>query len=369
MSPAWPSSTPGGGAGASNSELPAQPLLSGLYHVMPLGPDRVLIANGGRSVVLSGEGIARHVLPLLEALDGSVPLDDLGRRFPELVPDVLQGLAAKGLLLEGSGAEEQLSGGPARAALALGHGAPGKAIQTLAGATVAVMGCGPVGSTVATLLAKANVGRLVLSDAKRPSAGEAATSPVLVGGELGATRAEAARALCTSAGDVRAEVAPVPWKTGLANEIDLAVVEVCYEVGDRPSLDADACLQTGVPYLVHGQDALEAVVGPFVRPPASPCHCCAQRRRSSNVDRHDEYVAYRLHRAETAPGPDAFLAAHSAVVAGVVATQVLEALLFGEPPCARGALAIDLAEMSIEREEVLPVPGCPGCDGATGVAS
>lgn len=369
MSSGQASSALGGRTRASDGELPAQPLLSGLYHVMPLGPDRVQIANAGRSVVLSGEGIARRVLPLLEALDGTAPLDDLGQRFPELVPDVLQGLAAKGLLLDGSGAEGELSGGPARAALALGHGVPAQAIQTLAGATVAVTGCGPVGSTVAALLGKARVGRLVLSDASRPSADEAAASPVLFGGEPGATRAEAARAMCRSVGDAQVDLAPVPRTGGLPDGIDLAVIEVCYEIGDRPSPDADACLLTGVPYVVHGQDALEAVVGPFVRPPASPCHCCAQRRRSSNVDRPDEYVAYRLHRAEAAPGPDAFLAAHSAVVAGVVASQALEALVGGEPPCERGMLAIDLAEMTIEREEVLPVPGCPSCDGAAGVAS
>lgn len=346
-------------------ELPLNPLLVGLYYIVPLTSDRVQIANGGRSVVLSGEGFAARVLPLLEALDGRTELGDLRRTFPDLVPDVLEALAAKGMLTDGS----SLSEGTAAltdTALALGTiSSAAEAAEILDPAVVAVVGCGPIGSTIAPLLSKAGVGRLLLCDSDETSPAEVSVSPCLSTTHCGQLRADATRTTCLASADTWIETAGRPREGDLdAANVDLAVVEIGYEHNDHPSPDADALLRSGIPFIVYTQDALEAVVGPLVMPGCAPCHRCARARLFSNREDLGEHRAYRAHRGRVARNPDAFLAAHCSIVAGTVATEVLRALTRTQP--LDDALVIDLRGMTTTREKVLPVPGCPGCaSGAT----
>ena len=149
----------------------------------------------------------------------------------------------------------------------------------------------------------------------------------------------------------------------------LAVIESRYRTAGDTFDEAEVCLASGIPYMTHGQDALEAVVGPLVKPGGSPCHRCAESRRLAHEDHLHEHLAYRDHRARHAPRPDAFLAAHSAFLAGLVATEALHFLAGGTPAVLDGALVVDLLTMAVRREEVLPVPGCTGCGGHTGAIS
>lgn len=344
-----------------SDELPDYPLLGGLYYVVPLNSDRVQIANGGRSVVLSGEGLARRLVPLLDALDGRAHLDDLWRAFPDLVPEVLEALSAKGMLTDGA-APSQRASVPPGAALALGvDSSPGEVAEILDSAAVAVVGCGPVGSAIAPLLSKAGVGQLLLCDPEEVSSRDIACSSSLFATRDGQTRAEATRAVCLSDTDTQIETAGRPREEVVdVSCLDLALVETGYEYGDHPSRDADVLLRAGIPFLTYTQDALEAIVGPLVESGGRPCHHCSRARFFSNREDLDEYRAYREHRGSVAPEPDAFLAAHSSIVAGVIATEALSAL--AGKRCARDeSLIIDLRTLTVSRETVLPVAGCAGC--------
>jgi hypothetical protein len=48
---------------------------------------------------------------------------------------------------------------------------------------------------------------------------------------------------------------------------------------------------------------------------------------------------------------------------------VLRFLVRGTSPTVGGALVVSLANMSVRREAVLPVPGCEGCRSAPDAAS
>jgi bacteriocin biosynthesis cyclodehydratase domain-containing protein len=350
----------------TTSGLPERPLLSGLYHVVPLGRDRVQVVNAGRAVVFSRKEAGSRLASLLEALDGTATTVELKERFPDLVPSALEALAGKGLLLEGSGSDQAL--GPRGVAAALGVAEPGRMpsvpeiAHQLTRSTVAFVGCGPVAGAAAVLLAKAGVGRLLLSDPTDVSAGDIAVSPVLGPAAAGHTHDRSTATACRTAAPTTAVC--IPEREGELEACDLVVVAGGLD-GGVGGQHADRCLIAGVPYLVFGQDAAQAIVGPLVLPGAPPCHRCAEERRLGNVEHLDEHLAYRRHRVDTDPGPDAFVAAHSATVAGIVATEALR-VLTGVPAMTEGgAFVLDLVTTSIIREDVLPVPGCSGCAAST----
>lgn len=343
--------------------VPERPALVGLYHVVRLDGNRVQVCNAGRSVVVSGEGLAEPLAALVGALDGTRTAAEVEGLFPGLGLRVLGALAAKGLVTEGGAGSA--GSGPALASWALGV-PPAEAATRLARATVAVAGCGPVGGTAAVHLAKAGVGRLVVADDRIVAGIDVATSPALGPEVEGRLRAEAVRRACSEASATAVEVVNMALDSGALASADLAVIAAGPQAADGALPEADACLSLGVPYLLHAQDGLEAVVGPLVEAGGGPCHRCSEVRRLSHVVHLPEDVAYRSHRARWAPEPDAFLAAHTAVVAGLVATEALRSLLGARPVTRGGVLVLDLAALDLEREPLLAVPGCRGCDGAGG---
>lgn len=341
--------------------LPTRPLLRGLYHAVALDADRIQVCNAGRSVVLAGDGLAERVVPLLGALDGTSTLAELSKRFPDLAVPVLQALAAKRLLTEASRVQDAGDGAAGKAATALaGELCEQEVAERIAGASVAVAGCGAVGTAVAMLLGKAGVGHLILFDPEAPSHLDPALCPVLPASGTGETRAAAAAAVCRAASRARCTIARRDPEEALT-AADLAILERPWCEGDAAASMADRCLSAGTPYLLHGGDALLAVVGPLVRRGGAPCHHCAEVRRRAHVAHLDEHLAYLRHRARVAPRPDVFLAAHAATVAGVAATEALRALA-GAPARTRAATFVwDLEDLSLRREEILAVPGCSGC--------
>lgn len=342
--------------------LPARPLLAGFYHVVPLDRDRVQVANAGRSVILRGEAFAERVVPLLVALDGESTLEELQAVHAEILPDVLEGLLTHGLLTDAATRPDAASAAPSLAAFALGDAqSPSDVASRLGEATVAVAGSGPVSSSVAVLLGKAGVGRLLVSSEDTLSSRDIVVSPLLSPTDERQGSALVTYHRCLEM--TSAEVEIVPSVAGA----DLAVTEVGYEEQETAYPPAEECLAGGIPYLLYGQDALAAIVGPLVGKGGRPCHHCLSARQLSHEVHLQEHLAYRRHRATAAPHADAFLAAHSSILAGFVAVEVLRALLGVAPLTHGAALMVDLATLIVTREELLLVPDCPVCgDAASG---
>lgn len=339
------------------------PVLIGLYHIVPLSVDRVLIANGGRTVALSGHRFAERVGPLLAALDGTASRAELESRFPELASKVLAGLAANRLLTDAAPVPDTSVRTPQLTSLAIAEaGPPAEVSSRLAAATVAVAGCGAVGGNVATLLAKAGVGRLILGDERLVREPDVAVSAVLQASHEGRSRAEAVANLCTQTGMTAVETVASSAASVSSSEVVLAVIELGYD--GEGAAAADVCLASRVPYLLHSQDALEASIGPLVTSDGDPCHHCLEARRLSHVTHLEEHEAYRQHRATTSPGPDAYLAAHSAILAGLVATEALRGLLDAGPLTHGALLVLSLGALTCQRELLHSVPLCAGCGGA-----
>jgi bacteriocin biosynthesis cyclodehydratase domain-containing protein len=364
--------------------LPRYPLISGLYHVVPLDADRVEVCNAGRSFVLRGERFSEKVMPLLDALDGTKTVDELAGSFPELVPALLEGLSRRGVLVDAAPPDEEDTSPYSLTAAAVADAlSPAEIRQRLGAATVVFVGCAPVLAEAALHLAKARVNRLVLIDGGLVTAHDVTVSPGLDARAEGRPRVDVVRALCGRDSREGVEIATldggdggvagsdgsfaprgdVAFEDAMASA-NLVVIEARPQGEAWAPKEADLALSKGIPYLLFSQDALEAFVGPAVSLGGEPCHRCADMRRQGHVDNLDEFLAYRRHRAETSPLPDAFLSAHTSFLGGLLATEALRAVL-GIPGLAQsGVVVVDLAEMKLEREEVLPVPGCEGCESA-----
>lgn len=341
--------------------MPHRPLLSAIYHVVPVGFGRVQIGNASRAFVVSGLAPTERLVAVLRALDGTRTVDELRADFPDLVPNVLAGLLKLGLLVEGDA--DLLRADPSDEAHLdeLVGGLPAAALgDRLRDRTVVIAGCGPVGSSVALHLAKADVGNLVLVDVEPLSVDEAIASPVFRRTDVGRPRADVTRDLCRDAGGTCPSDLP-NVSPAVLSAADVVVVEARYEPDGILGPVADDALASRIPYLLHRQDGLEAVIGPLVGPGGEPCHRCLETRRIGHVTHVEEHRAYLRHRSEVAPGSDVRLAAHAAVVSGLIATEVLRHLVGSTPRIADGALVIDLASSDVRLEPVLAVPECLGC--------
>lgn len=333
--------------------------MAGLYHGVPLDRDRVEVCNAGRTVVLTATGRAASVVGLLGALDGTASIDELTARFPELaVPSLLDSLQARGLLLDARG-----GGRASLTAAALHSGAtPRETQRNLRSFTVMFAGCGPVAATSAVELAKAGVAGIVLADEDVVTEQEVATTPVLSREAVGRPRTNAIKDACTQLADVAVTIRSSAVPIG---DVNFVIIQARYEPSGLLAVTADAALRAGVEHLVHWQDALEMVIGPVITRGGRPCHRCMESRRLSHVLHLDAHLAYLGHRAQVAPEPDSFLAAHTSIASGLLSTTVLQHLTRTTAEEHRGtAVVLDLATVQWRREDVLEVPGCVTCAAA-----
>lgn len=338
----------------------SRPALIGLYRAVRLGTDRVAVCNAQRSVVLTAPGHGDALMALLGALDGTASIDQLTERFPGLrVPALLQTLGTSGVLMDAASAPGHHV--PTATALHASSAAPAAGPRRLHDATVVLAGCGPVAATTAVVLAKAGIGRLVLADEHTVSDNDVITSPVFGHDALGQSRALAVAQACTASGDVRIEIADA-HVAGALDGATIAIIQARYGDSGMCAPLADTALQARVACVVHWQDALELLISPIIDGGGRPCHRCMEARRLSHVAQIDEHLAYLTHRSRTAPEPDSFLAAHTALSAGLLATRVLRHASGTLPQSERGtAFVIDLAAAEWRREAVLEVPGCTAC--------
>lgn len=347
----------------TQEELPRRPVLSGAYYVVELSGNKVQVCNAGRRVILCGEeNGGGQLMSLLGSLDGETTLEELEKEFSsELVASVLAGLSERGLLSDGAGLGEPVERWPQLTALSLSLGRTATAMRDrLAQSTVALVGCGPVGCTLGHLLSKAGVGRLRFADDAVAAPSSTHLYPLLSIPTAGVPLRELASQLCSRLGDSVCENASLPLPVSWLETTDLALVEVGYDDGSSLAASADQCLEAGAPYLPYSQDGFQAIVGPVVTG-GSPCHWCYELRRQSHLGRLEEHLAYRRQRAAKAPRMDVFLAAHSSMIAGFLATEATRILIGEEPMTAGRVVVADFDRMALSSEELFPMPGCAKC--------
>lgn len=345
---------------------PEWPLLRGLYHIVPLGPDRVEVCNAGRSVAIANSGAGRQIADVIAAMDGTHRVDELEARFPLIATLVLDRLVDCGLIVE---ADHSAGGASAAAARLAVVGLDvsqsfSEGVRRLRDATVALAGCGPTGADTAVQIVKAGVGRLLVADDGVYSDTEVAASSVLPSVATRRPRAESVAALCREVCGA-STIDVISLNAESVRSADLVIAEGMYTAEGVGAAAADAALALRVPYLVHWQDGLDVVIGPMVRDGGRPCHRCAETRRLSHVFHESEHLAYLRHRSTRAPRSDALVAAHTAIVSGIIASEAIRVLAGGLSTASGAAFVVDLTRTAFRVEPVLPVPGCRGCDPAS----
>ena len=328
------------------------------------------------AVVISGLDPASA--RVLESLDGSRDLPGVASGAARLgvdadrLDELLTVLTRAGVLVDAAADRQALAGlgrderdrlAPDLAAAALlhrvGDGAVGLLTRRRRG-VVQVLGADRVGASVATLLAAAGVGGVVVEDAGTTRPGDVApagASPEDVGSRRQDAATRAARRVAPSVRTTLPAGRPAP---------DLVVLT---GAGAGPAA-ADRLLRAGVPHLVARVRETTGVVGPLVLPGRSSCQRCHDLHRS------DRDPAWPSIAAQLSAGPrQRVLACDTVLATAVAAHAALQVLAFldgdPEPSAVDGTLEIGQRDGRVRRRSWPVHPAC-GCswdpEPATGPA-
>lgn len=346
------------------------------------GPGELQVGLSPRHGVVL-DGLTAADARLLDALDGTLDVAGLhavGTRLglpPQRVDALVAALDAAGALVPGP-ADGSSAGGPVppsampippsadrerlrpdAAVWSLVAGPSGSdgadVVHARARRVVVVVGAGRTGAGVATTLAAAGVGRVLVRDDARTTPAD--VCPAGAGAQdVGAPRATAVeRAAARVAAPTTA--GPVPGRaTGPGGHPDVAVLLGHGAIDPRAG---DALLRDDVPHLAVVVRESDAVVGPLVLPGRSPCLRCLDLHRSARDPLWPRVLAQlAVPRRRGRPPPEE--TALSTAVAGLAALQVL-GHLDGRVPASVGAtLEVALPDGLVSRRPWSAHPTC-GC--------
>jgi bacteriocin biosynthesis cyclodehydratase domain-containing protein len=342
-----------------------------------------LVTSGGDVYVLrpAEEGDLRIELEddaaraLLAALDGSRSLDQLELAFgADRTRLALKELGRLGLVEDATDDERVPEGVRARYDRQLRYfgdlaaaSVPASEYQRrLSDARVAMLGVGGLGSWAAYALACCGVGELVLVDGDRVEESNFNRQILYRERDIGRPKVEAAAdALAEFNSALRLE--PVARTLDSAGAVRGAAEGADFVVNgaDWPAHDIErwanaACFSLGVPFISMSHSPPVARVGPLYVPGETGCFECQEAGYRERFELYDELVEQR----RGSPSPAATLGPVCAFVGGQVALEAVHQLTGICPPATRGVgHAYDLRTMTVTREEVPRVPGCPVCGG------
>ena len=337
-----------------------------------------------RALVLGG--VSDRTAELVAAVDGTrdaEQLRHLARRLGlgSAVADRLVGMLLEAAVVDdagrwpgelaalGPGEQERLAPDLASASLLTPRADAGLgALRRRREARVGVLGASRVGASVATLLAAAGVGHVVVDDPGYCTGADCAPAGLAVA-DRGVNRAQAAEAAIHRASPGTRTALPADGRG-----YDVVVLAPA-DTAD-PRLHEDL-LRRDIPHLLATVRETTGVVGPLVVPGATACLRCLDLHRA---DRDPAWPLIAAQLAARGPGAgtpacDVVLAS---VVAGVAALQVLAALDAADPPerwaadgawadlpTRDGTLELCLPDWRLLRRRWSPHPHC-GCQWPPG---
>jgi bacteriocin biosynthesis cyclodehydratase domain-containing protein len=310
---------------------------------------------------------------LLEALDGEHTLEQLRERFgEEEVGDLISQLQELEVIEDA--ADDDLVPAAERARfdrqlryfsdIGSGELTPSECQRRLREAKVAVLGVGGLGGSAALWLASVGIGEMWLIDGDRVEASNLNRQILFAEAEIGLLKVEAATARIRAfypAMRVTSTARRLESQTEVADFI--AGADVVVDTADWPAHDFErwcnaACFEAGIPYITMSHFPPIARVGPLYVPGTTGCFACqetAYRRQYPLFD-----VAVEQRRAKASPA--ATLGPACGMIGGHVGLDVMHLLTGLAEPSKLGVAHIsDLRTMEVEREPVVPEPGCPVC--------
>jgi bacteriocin biosynthesis cyclodehydratase domain-containing protein len=235
--------------------------------------------------------------------------------------------------------------------------------RALRGATVAVLGCGGLGTWAIAALACIGVGRLVLVDDDRVELSNLNRQILYARRDVGVAKV-AASARWLRAFDPALEVTAVDRRIARAEDVlpVVAGADAVVLAADWPPYEIArwvnaACVEARVPFLVAGQLPPVIKVGPTYMPGHGPCFACHEAALARDSHAYADYVTFRLAEG----GEAATLGPASCVAGGLLGLELLH-LLTGHAPVTRdAALLVHMRTLVVRREAVVRDPACATC--------
>jgi molybdopterin-synthase adenylyltransferase len=363
---------PGGGrVGLLEGQLSRTYRLRPSLELLPVDDVVYVLRPGEGDLALRGLGEAETtVLSTLSAQPVGLPslLAALRRRSERMEPaaliELLSKLEAAGVVLAGAADPEPPSPRHARQEPYLA--ALGLSQRDLRGATVAVLGCGGLGTWALASLAGLGVGRLVLADDDIVEPSNLNRQVLYGARDVGARKVDCA-ARWVQGFDPDLEVVAHPLRVRGPADVALLVdgADALVLAADWPPYELArwvnaACQVARVPFLTAGQVPPLLRVGPCYMPGRTACFACHETHLRAGAPLYDELVRRRLAAAHE---PAVTLAPSSGLIGTLVAMELLHLLARREPPATAGrALLIDMRTLDMRWEAVPADPSCPACE-------
>ncbi len=350
------------------------------------GEDALVFSSARRDIRLAGRGFQAFLDRVAPLLDGTRTLEQLlgeldGNPTRESVIAALELLTAQGLLEDAAqdpiaGTAEALRWSrlePQRAFLAeLSTPAAALAFDArLAASTIAIAGASGAAAHAAIALAAAGAGALRIADTLPVSPADTYLAPAYSGASIGVSRPSAlADRLRVIAPECRVRIFPAPLDSPetIAQLMDGAQFVVCSPSQARSALlyrVNRACAAARIPWTSASVSAFEAILGPTVLPPHTPCYLCYKMRAvacDENPERRFAFERFLDQRMEDDSGRTAHTVFAEAAAGHLIALEAWKAVTGAVPPSAAGAIVtLDFLSLTTERHLVLRKPWCPVC--------
>ncbi len=241
----------------------------------------------------------------------------------------------------------------------------GPAIQRrLDRGTVAILGCGGLGSWAASALAAAGIGRILLIDDDRVELSNLNRQLLFSESDIGLLKVNAAAA-ALKVHNANLDVVSIAKEIDSAERLSALVsgADVLVATADRPpdrlpGWINSCCLKARLPYISAGQFLPQIRIGPMVLPGESACQACLETQARASFPLFDEVAAVRARDSN----PASTLGAASGLVGSILAMEVIHLLGGACRPATVGqAWILDVRTLGCEFERVHRDPNCPDC--------
>jgi len=310
---------------------------------------------------------------LLESLDGEHTLEQLHERFgEEAVGDLISQLQELEIVEDACDDDLVPAAELARFDRQLRYFSdigsaeltPSECQRRLRDAKVAILGVGGLGGSAAIWLASIGVGEMWLIDGDRVETSNLNRQILFAEAEIGLLKVEAAAARLrafNSGITITSTARRLESQAEIAEFIDGA--DVVIDAADWPAHDIErwcnsACFEAGIPYITMSHFPPIARVGPLYIPGVTGCFACQETAYRREYPLFD--VAVEQRRAKASPA--ATLGPACGLIGGQVGLDIMHLLTGLATPSTLGSAHIyDLRTMEVDRELVVPEPGCPVC--------
>ncbi|MFY9578367.1 MAG: TOMM precursor leader peptide-binding protein [Gaiellaceae bacterium] len=242
-------------------------------------------------------------------------------------------------------------------------GAPAELQRRLLDATVAVLGCGGLGTWALGGLACAGIGTFVLVDDDLVEPSNLNRQVLYGDADIGRPKVECAGewvrrfAPRTNVTTLRQRIRSVDDVVPLARAADVLVLLADWPPYELERWTNAACVAAGTPYISCGQATPIVKIGPMYVPGRSACFACEETQLRAQAPLYDDVVAMRQRTSASAMtlGPSA------GVVGTMLSLEVMHTLL-GRPAATEGhALLLDIQTFKTWWEPIARDPACPIC--------